>query len=403
MTYEELKIKRDETLSEMDKLASRIEEVPAEEKEEAEKRFNEFAVKADAFAKEIEAREARIAKQDEIRGRISEVSESTAPVVVTAPKVTVKENRADTNVLSARAVAEKFVSKFDKRVGYSIDSKLDLRTIANTATFKSDIQGSGSLGMITPPSELTVLDVVPKLATKLSVISYIQSKGTATGGATTVAQGALKPSGTNDFDKILIPVEKIAVVEAITDEILDDETSLKSFIENLLTIQVRTVLETQIMSGNGATPNLRGILTTAGIGSYTAGASEDFIVSVRKGKTLVRESNLMPDSVVLNPADYEQIELAGFAGATVPTAGFANNVPRLFGLNVIESNSVAEGTALVGSFKQGTELWIRDDVKIDYSDSHNDFFGRNMQAIRAEVRAGLVVKTPKAFCKVTFA
>jgi HK97 family phage major capsid protein len=59
------------------------------------------------------------------------------------------------------------------------------------------------------------------------------------------------------------------------------------------------------------------------------------------------------------------------------------------------------GTGLVGAFGQGAILYRKDGVSVQASNSHTDYFIKNITTIRAEIRAALAVLNPAAFCEVT--
>jgi HK97 family phage major capsid protein len=99
---------------------------------------------------------------------------------------------------------------------------------------------------------------------------------------------------------------------------------------------------------------------------------------------------------VLNPADFEKIQLARLAKnpANEATAGA---VPTLHGLPVVESEAIAAGVGLVGDFRKAV-IWDREQASITATDSHADFFIRNLVAILAEERLAFGVRRPAAFC-----
>jgi len=69
---------------------------------------------------------------------------------------------------------------------------------------------------------------------------------------------------------------------------------------------------------------------------------------------------------------------------------------------VVESEAIDEGTALLGDFRKAV-IWDRESITISVSDSHEDFFIRNMIAILAEMRAAFGLIRPSAFVIVDFA
>ena len=71
----------------------------------------------------------------------------------------------------------------------------------------------------------------------------------------------------------------------------------------------------------------------------------------------------------------------------------------MWGLPVIESEFVPEGTAFVGDFRQMV-IWDREETTIRATDSHSDFFIRNMVAILGELRAAFGVLRPAAIVEI---
>jgi HK97 family phage major capsid protein len=76
-------------------------------------------------------------------------------------------------------------------------------------------------------------------------------------------------------------------------------------------------------------------------------------------------------------------------------------VERIWGLPVVQADSITENTGLVGDLLGYTELTTRRGVEVKVSDSHGTFFVEGKQAIRADFRVALVVYRPAALCTVT--
>ena len=88
----------------------------------------------------------------------------------------------------------------------------------------------------------------------------------------------------------------------------------------------------------------------------------------------------------------------------VVAGGFGEAVsPKLWGLNVVPSTAIAEGTMLVGKFGGGdaAQVIMREGVDLAVSDSHSDFFTKNQLAIRLTMRLGFAIYRPTAFCSIT--
>ena len=76
--------------------------------------------------------------------------------------------------------------------------------------------------------------------------------------------------------------------------------------------------------------------------------------------------------------------------------------PRLWRIPVVDTPAMTEGTALVGAFGTGAQLYDREQASIRISEQHADFFVRNAIVVLAEQRLALAVKRPEAFVAVNF-
>jgi HK97 family phage major capsid protein len=258
---------------------------------------------------------------------------------------------------------------------------------------------------------LQVLDLVDRQPMSGTSIEWVQ-ESTAPNAAAEVAEGSAKPEATFTLTLQTDTAATIAHWVNITRQALDDDSMLRGYVEGRLSYGLMKRLNGQIVSGNGTAPNLRGILNVSGIGTYTAAtATEAAVISVRKAKTVAELSEYEPDSVVVNPIDWEAIELStDTAGMFRVSPNVQSGAPsRIWGLNVVSTTAITGttfgttgGTFLVGAFRAGATLWERNGVDIFITDSHASNFTSNILTLLAELRAALTVWRPKAFVKGTF-
>ncbi|MGI3225217.1 phage major capsid protein [Streptomyces sp. GTA36] len=226
--------------------------------------------------------------------------------------------------------------------------------------------------------------------------------------ATVVPEGAMKPqSGPFSWDTITTTLKTVAHWVPITRQAADDDGQMMGYINGRLTYGLEYQLDRQILTGNGTT-EMQGILTTPGIGAYQPGAgnTDPKLITLRKAKTQGELALYPPDAVVMNPLDWQDIELDTDANGQfrVITSVTDSGAPmRIWGLTVVTSVAMAAGTALLGGYRMGATLWERQGITILMTDSHADFFLANTLVILAERRANVAVHTPRAFVKVTFA
>ena len=74
-----------------------------------------------------------------------------------------------------------------------------------------------------------------------------------------------------------------------------------------------------------------------------------------------------------------------------------SGVGRSLGLRTVVSTSATAGSPIVGAFQQGATLWRRGGTRLQASNSHSDYFRKNLVAIRAELRYALTTYFSEAF------
>jgi HK97 family phage major capsid protein len=255
-------------------------------------------------------------------------------------------------------------------------------------------------GAITP---VTVAQLLARGMTDAAALRFIQET-TFTNAAATVLEGGTKPESTLAFQEVDATLRKIATWLPATEEILEDVQSMRSYIDARLVQGVAVELDDQLLNGNGVAPNLLGILNTTGLAAAVpvgAGTAADAIAT--QIAAIYNTTGLMPDGVVLNPTDWLALQLVkATTGEYLGTGPFTAPVsPTLWGLAVAVTPAIAAGTGLVGAFGKAAQLFQKGGIRVEVSNSHSDYFIKNLVAIRAEVRAALAVYRPAAFGTVT--
>lgn len=215
-----------------------------------------------------------------------------------------------------------------------------------------------------------------------------------------------KPQTDLEFEGVQAVVQTIAHFELASRNVLADEPQLRSIIQNELLYGLRLIEDDQILNGTGLGSDLLGILN-AGISVYSESsgpASDNKADAIRRGMTLVMLAFAEPTGVVLHDSDWEDIELLKDSEGRYlfSTSIQQGGEPRIWRSPVVVSSAIDEGTALVGDFQIGAQLYDREESNIRFSESHADIFVRNAVAILAEQRLALATKRPEAFVDITF-
>lgn len=228
----------------------------------------------------------------------------------------------------------------------------------------------------------------------------------------TEAQGGVKPQSGFTATRVTTPVRTIAHWMPITKRALSDAAQVRTLIDNFLQVGLEEELEDQMIAGDGTGENFEGLSTVSGTQAQDlvadpAGKPEGFgkLLTLRRAKTKVRTvGRSVANGYVIHPSDWESIEeLSDNDGRFYGDGPFGAGRPgSLWGLPVIESEAQTPGVAWAGDFRKAI-LWNRQQASITVTDSHADFFVRNLVAILAEMRAGFGVIQPSAFVRVSLA
>lgn len=238
--------------------------------------------------------------------------------------------------------------------------------------------------------------------------SALPTQDATTGPLVQAAGGGYKPESGLAVQRVSTPVRTIAHWIPVTKRALSDAAQMVTLIDSFLEYGLEEELEDQMIAGDGTGENFEGLANVSGVQAQAAvadpaGRPAGFgaLLALRRAKTKVRLAGARANGYVINPTDLETLdEIATNQDAFYFGGPSGSNDTRpLWGLPVIESEAVPAGTAYVGDFTRAI-LWDRQQSTITTTDSHADFFIRNLVAILAEMRAAFGVIQPNAFVEV---
>jgi HK97 family phage major capsid protein len=412
-------------------------QVFADSREEAVKSGVDFSKDADAFkelheknatysalADEVAELEDRFAKALDLDGdappepKSDETTERAAKSGIWTPGLRLVQNEV------YKDLAER--GQLTKQQGVELPAV----EVANREEFKALITGASDTsagafvqvdrvgyypGLLQP---LDVLNMITVGETDSDLVEYVKENSFTNAAAeiaeaTDTAGTGAKPESALDFAIIQQAVKTIAHWIPATKRALSDAGQLRTIVDQRLEDGVRLRLQAQVVNGNGAGENLRGILNTSGIGTVDASdvdpgapvVAVDPMEAILYAITAIRLAFIEPTGVGLHPADWRDMRLARDESGGAGTGQYLLGPPnvagpeQLWGVPVHQSAVYPSGTGLVGKFDEAI-LWVREGVTVSASDSHADFFTHNLVAILAEGRFAFGVPRPAAFCKV---
>ena len=347
-----------------------------------------------------------------LEGRLKDVQQELKNFTDRADEIERKANRGrggdevETKSVGAQfAESEEYKSFATRRGG---TARMEFKAIVSLASpaARNPLQTVQSVpGIIREPDRpLMVRDLLPVGTTTSRTIEYPR-EDVFTNNAAPVAEGTLKPESNLTFTAAKADVATIAHWIPASKQVLDDAAFLAGYIDNRLREGLRQEEENQLVNGSGTGTNMLGFVPQATdyIAPLTIADANQFD-TIRLAKLQVRKAYYPADAVVLNPEDWAAMELLKDAdGKYLHAAVTSGAVPRLWGLRVVESDSLSPGEFLVGAFSLAAQIWDREQADVQVSTEDRDNFVKNMVTIRAEERLALTVYRPKAFVHGSFA
>ena len=241
---------------------------------------------------------------------------------------------------------------------------------------------------ILPPGEVVsrapLLEVVNRVQVSSGVVEWVEIGGDPI--AAVVAEGALKPEASLTFTPASAALDTIAHWVQITRQALDDAPYVRSLVEGKL----RRGLMAKVNADVGA-------LLIASAATIPDATGADLTAAIRVGIGKVEGAGYQPNAIVLNPADYAALDIAA---AEASNAGPTRRT-QFWGLTTVSDPAIPAGKAYVGDFQEAITLFDRGVSDVFVSDSHADFFLRNILVILAEARVKTAMTDPLALAECT--
>jgi HK97 family phage major capsid protein len=263
-----------------------------------------------------------------------------------------------------------------------------------------------------PLRQPSIRDVITILQTGSNLIEYVRVNSLTRAAkivpeaTSTTDENARKPKASMDLEVIQTGVKTIAVIMQATRTILADAPQLQSMMTQFMRTDIDLELEEEIISGPGGAGHFDGLENTPNLtGQPFVADSEDttggLLTTTRKARTAALiTGRARSTAFLLNPYDWETIDLArGAQGQFYFGGPMQMGQKMLWGLPVIESEVIPQGTAYTGDLKQ-LVVWDRQDPTIYITDSNRDHFELNIIDILYEGRWAFGVLRPPAVVKI---
>ena len=290
----------------------------------------------------------------------------------------------------------------DGRIVKNFEAKLDidLKTTMTAGSWDPIAVREARVELF-PLAPISVVEHIPMLTTQRDTIRYMRET-TFTNTAAEKLENTDYIEATLALQEQTDEVERLGVFLPVTDEQLEDVAGMAGYINQRLTYMIRARLDSQILVGDGSTPNLLGTLLLGGLNDQPL-STDSRPDAFYKAMTQVRVAGFAEPSVVfVHPNDWQVIRLLTTAdGIYIFGSPMDAGQDRIWGVPVVKTTAMTENTALVGDYRNFSALYTRRGVTLKITDSHASLFIRTVQVIRADMRIAMVHYRIDAFCKIT--
>lgn len=302
-----------------------------------------------------------------------------------------------------------------KRGNITVEAPQGFKNVATGAT-KTYEQVPGIVEVGVRP--LRIEQLIDSGTTDQNTIIYLQETAAAEITGAAKAENAVLDEDDVVYTQLTAPVASVGGYITAPEVMLADLPAVASLINTRLPYKVERAMENGILSFDGTGGAFTGILESAGLQSI-AFADVDGTDNpakkldlIRKALTKIQWQNMGagaaqggfdPDGIAMHPSDWEAISMLkdGY-GRYYKQDPFAtgDGVARVWGLPVSITPAVALNKPIVGAWKQGAQLFNRQGVLVELTNSDGTNFTKRLVTIRAARRAGLAVWRPANFVEV---
>jgi len=293
--------------------------------------------------------------------------------------------------------------------GMSVRAVTDTTLDATSGGAMTRPERLGRVGQDFIDRKVYLLDLLPHIPVSQGTIEYVQDKtplADMANKAVEVAESGGKPQAGITTQVVAEAMAVIAAWTNITRQTAKDIPQIEGYLDTRLRYSLKRRADGQSINGDGASPNIRGLLNRAGILTYAPGAEARY-VSIRRGIRLMEDAETVPEIIVLNPADAEIFDLsnqttAGLHAVNAMTGDLQSPPARTaWGLTQVRSTAIASGTAMLLD-PMAAAVFDREEPTAYMTDSHASNFTSNILTLLLELRMGLGLFEPSGVCRITF-
>ena len=332
--------------------------------------------------------------------------------------------------LKQKDVKERSKKTFGEQLAYEIEEKTDdlnkfIKKESKYFSFELKAVGDMSTGNVTGGTrygELFNPNIIDGVSRKVhmdqiltggaigagNTFAFMREDGVGEGNPAPVAEGATKSQFDFDLKESSVNIETIAGWLRVTRKAMSNIPGFVSFIQRRIPERFRNVIDSNVLYGNGSTPNMKGILTSGNFIDQTTAVNKpvsekliDYISLFED--TYQRDAN----GILLRPAAFYSMFTQVASGSGEYNLPFGvtieGGVARVLGVPIFTTTALNSTDIVVGDWANGAQLLTQESMRVEFFDQDGDNVRTNKVTIRVEGNYALPVYGSDYFIKGTTA
>lgn len=320
------------------------------------------------------------AANDELKSRLREVEAKSASGFVPAKAQVKSLGEKFTESDNFKAMAE----------GKSRNAQVEIKAATNATGETYSQRLAGVVGK--PVESLTLLDIISTANATSNAVDYVQELLITDGAAPRADELSAYGESDYTFETKSMPISDVGHFTKMSKNLMADNGSVASFINGKMPYQVARKVQNQIVSGTGASGQLKGLTHVDNHTVFTPEAGKTVFENIRLAIAQMEAADLAPSFVILHPEDAAELDLAkGSDGHFIAADARAVNPDVAWGVRVIKSKAVGKGKFILVDSSQ-IRLWVREGMSVETSNSDADDFQKGLVTVLATQRCALTVE-----------
>lgn len=276
---------------------------------------------------------------------------------------------------------------------------IELKAVGDVSISGNYTGGSRGLQVLAPgiiqnpPRKVHVRQLIPQgvIGQGTSYV-FMRENGAGEGDPAPTAESTSDSTGLKprlDFDLVesSVNIETIAGILKVSRKAMNNIPGFLSFLNQRLPERLLRVEDAQLLTGNGVSPNIKGILTA---GNFTAANTASLVLAEQliDGISQLEELDRNATGILLRPEEYYSFfkhKSSGSGEYDLPrNFVYQNGVLYISGVPVFVSTAMPVDQYIIGDWQMGAQLLIQEGMRVEFFEQDDDNVQRNKITVRIE-------------------